>query len=80
MFSKSDDFTVIAILLATVKDKDFAMYVQGIQDSGNVYCHETRMVYWQKMRIYAKKVNRMLAVPKDYRIFANENCVFTQKK
>ena len=34
----------------------------------------------QKMRIYAKKVNRMLAVSKDYRIFANEKCVFTQKK
>ena len=32
-YSKSDDFTVIAILLATVKDKAFAMYVQGIQDS-----------------------------------------------
>ena len=34
----------------------------------------------QKMRIYAKKVNKLLAVSKDYRIFANENCVFTQKK
>ena len=34
----------------------------------------------QKMRIYAKKVNRMLVISKDYRIFANENCVFTQKK
>lgn len=32
-YTKSDDFTVIAILLATVKDKAFAMYVQGIQDS-----------------------------------------------
>ena len=32
-YSKSDDFTVIAILLATVKDKAFAMYVQGIQES-----------------------------------------------
>ena len=32
-YSKSDDFTVVAILLATVKDKAFAMYVQGIQDS-----------------------------------------------
>ncbi len=34
----------------------------------------------QKMRIYAKKVNKLLAVSKDYRIFANENCVFTQEK
>lgn len=32
-YSKSDDFTVIAILQATVKDKAFAMYVQGIQDN-----------------------------------------------
>lgn len=32
-YTKSDDFTVKAILLATVKDKAFAMYVQGIQDS-----------------------------------------------
>lgn len=32
-YSKSDDFTVTAILLATVKDKAFAMYVQSIQDS-----------------------------------------------
>ena len=32
-YTKSDDFTVRAILLATVKDKAFAMYVQGIQDS-----------------------------------------------
>lgn len=31
-YSKSDDFTVTAILLATVKDKAFAMYVQEIQD------------------------------------------------
>ena len=29
--SYSDDFTVTGILLATVKDKAFAMYVQGIQ-------------------------------------------------
>ena len=32
-YTRSDDFTVFAILLATVKDKAFAMYVQGIQDS-----------------------------------------------
>lgn len=32
-YSRSDDFTVVAILLATVKDKAFAMYIQGIQDS-----------------------------------------------
>ena len=32
-YTRSDDFTVVAILLATVKDKAFAMYVQGIQDS-----------------------------------------------
>lgn len=31
-YSKSDDFMVTAILLATVKDKAFAMYVQEIQD------------------------------------------------
>ena len=30
-YSYSDDFTVTGILLATVKDKAFAMYVQGIQ-------------------------------------------------
>ena len=30
-YSHSDDFTVTGILLATVKDKAFAMYVQGIQ-------------------------------------------------
>ena len=29
----------------------------------------------QKMRIYAKKVNRMLVISKDYRIFANEDCL-----
>jgi hypothetical protein len=34
----------------------------------------------QNLRIYAKKVNRLLAISKDYCIFANENCVFTQKK
>ena len=32
-FSESDDFNVTAILSATVKDKAFAMYVQGIQQS-----------------------------------------------
>ena len=32
-YTKSDDFTVVAILLATVKDKAFAMYVQGVQDN-----------------------------------------------
>lgn len=32
-YTKSDDFTVIAILHSTVKDKAFAMYVQGIQDN-----------------------------------------------
>ena len=32
-YSKSDDFTVVVKLLATVKDKAFAMFVQGIQDS-----------------------------------------------
>lgn len=32
-YTKSDDFTVIAILLSIVKDKAFAMYVQSIQDS-----------------------------------------------
>ena len=31
-YTKSDDFKVVAILLARVKDKAFAMYVQGIQD------------------------------------------------
>lgn len=30
-YTYSDDFTVTVILLATVKDKAFAMYVQGIQ-------------------------------------------------
>ena len=30
-YSHSDDFTVTGVLLATVKDKAFAMYVQGIQ-------------------------------------------------
>lgn len=32
-YSESDDFNVTAILSATVKDKAFAMYVQGIQQS-----------------------------------------------
>ena len=32
-YTKSDDFTVIAILSAMIKDKAFAMYVQGIQDN-----------------------------------------------
>lgn len=32
-YTKSDDFIVVAILQATVKDKAFAMYVQGVQDS-----------------------------------------------
>ena len=36
--------------------------------------------YKQKMRIYAKKVNRMFVIPKDYYIFANKKYVFTQKK
>lgn len=30
-YSHSDDFTVTGVLLATVKDKAFAMYVQGLQ-------------------------------------------------
>ena len=36
--------------------------------------------YKQKMRIYAKKVNKPLVISKEYRIFANKKCVFTQKK
>ena len=32
-YSESDDFNVTAILSANVKDKAFAMYVQGIQQS-----------------------------------------------
>jgi len=34
----------------------------------------------QKMRIYAKKANKALVISNNYRIFANEKCVFTQKK
>ena len=74
----------LEIFLAVGNMGDTIMYLLPSNEA-LVYSLRSKMnlklyFYKQKMRIYAKKVNRTLVIPKDYCIFANKKCVFTQKK